>query len=70
MYRFKKAIKKRYPDSHRSTVTTQTQNKTRQNYYAIIPVNAGEAIGYYFYEYSHIHKALQDDLHYINISII
>ena len=27
--------KKRYPDSHRSTVTTQTQNKTRQNYYAI-----------------------------------
>ena len=27
--------KKRHPDSHRSTVTTQTQNKTRQNYYAI-----------------------------------
>jgi len=27
--------KKRYLDSHRSTVTTQTQNKTRQNYYAI-----------------------------------
>ena len=23
--------------------TTQTQNKTRQNYYAIIPVYAGEA---------------------------
>lgn len=27
--------KKRYHDSRRSTVTTQTQNKTRQNYYAI-----------------------------------
>ena len=27
--------KKRHLDSHRSTVTTQTQNKTRQNYYAI-----------------------------------
>ena len=38
-------IKKRYPDSHRSTVTTQTQNKTRQNYYAILPVYAGEAYG-------------------------
>ena len=35
--------KKRHLDSHRSTVTTQTQNKTRQNYYAIIPVYAGEA---------------------------
>ena len=35
--------KKRYSDSHRSTVTTQTQNKTRQNYYAILPVYAGEA---------------------------
>ena len=35
--------KKRHPDSHRSTVTTQTQNKTRQNYYAILPVYAGEA---------------------------
>ncbi len=30
-------------DSRRSTVTTQTQNKTRQNYYAIFPVYAGEA---------------------------
>ena len=38
-------IKKRYFDSHRSTVTTQTQNKTRQNYYAILPVYAGEAYG-------------------------
>ena len=27
--------KKRYHDSRRSTVTTQTQNKTRQNYCAI-----------------------------------
>ena len=36
-------IKKRHLDSHRSTVTTQTQNKTRQNYYAILPVDAGEA---------------------------
>ena len=35
--------KKRHLDSHRSTVTTQTQNKTRQNYYAIIPVYDGEA---------------------------
>ena len=35
--------KKRYHDSRRSTVTTQTQNKTRQNYYAILPVYAGEA---------------------------
>ena len=35
--------KKRYHDSRRSTVTTQTQNKTRQNYYAIFPVYAGEA---------------------------
>ena len=34
-------IKKRYFDSHRSTVTTQT----RQNYYAILPVYAGEAYG-------------------------
>ena len=34
---------KRYHDSRRSTVTTQTQNKTRQNYYAILPVYAGEA---------------------------
>ena len=33
--------KKRYHDSRRSTVTTQT--KTRQNYYAIFPVYAGEA---------------------------
>ena len=32
---FKRNEKKRHPDSHRSTVTTQTQNKTRQNYYAI-----------------------------------
>ena len=37
------ANKKRYHDSRRSTVTTQTQNKTRQNYYAIFPVYAGEA---------------------------
>ena len=37
--------KKRHLDSHRSTVTTQTQNKTRQNYYAILPVYAGEAYG-------------------------
>ena len=36
---------KRYHDSRRSTVTTQTQNKTRQNYYAILPVYAGEAYG-------------------------
>ena len=36
-------IKKQYHDSRRSTVTTQTQNKTRQNYYAILPVYAGEA---------------------------
>ena len=43
-FKFKKQ-KKRYPDSHRSTVTTQTQNKTRQNYYAILPVYAGEAYG-------------------------
>ena len=28
------AYQKRHSDSHRSTVTTQTQNKTRQNYYA------------------------------------
>ena len=35
--------KKRYHDSRRSTVTTQTQNNTRQNYYAIFPVYAGEA---------------------------
>ena len=35
--------KKRYHDSRRSTVTTQTQNKSRQNYYAILPVYAGEA---------------------------
>ena len=35
--------KKRYHESRRSTVTTQTQNKTRQNYYAIFPVYAGEA---------------------------
>ncbi|KAA6349589.1 hypothetical protein EZS27_003014 [termite gut metagenome] len=27
-----KTCKKRYHDSHRSTATTQTQNKTRQNY--------------------------------------
>ena len=38
-----KKKKKRYHDSRRSTVTTQTQNKTRQNYYAIFPVYAGEA---------------------------
>ncbi len=31
----KRINKKRYHDSRRSTVTTQTQNKTRQNYYAI-----------------------------------
>ena len=35
--------KKRYYDVSRGTVTTQTQNKTRQNYYAIFPVYAGEA---------------------------
>ena len=34
---------KRYYDVSRGTVTTQTQNKTRQNYYAILPVYAGEA---------------------------
>ena len=39
----KRINKKRYHDSRRSTVTTQTQNKTRQNYYAIFPVYAGEA---------------------------
>ncbi|MBE6276445.1 MAG: hypothetical protein E7096_08930 [Bacteroides sp.] len=27
-------IKKLFPDSRRGTATTQTQNKTRQNYYA------------------------------------
>ena len=32
--------KKRHLDSHRSTVTTQTQNKTRQNYYAKIQLSA------------------------------
>ena len=36
--------KKRYHDSRRSTVTTQTQNKTRQNYYAILPVMPGRHI--------------------------
>lgn len=35
--------KRRHLDSHRCTATTQTQNKTRQNYYAILPVYAGEA---------------------------
>ena len=36
--------KKRYHDSRRSTVTTQTQNKTTdKTYYAILPVYAGEA---------------------------
>ena len=32
-----------FPGSRRGTITTQTQNKTRQNYYAILPVYAGEA---------------------------
>ncbi len=35
--------KKRFHDSRRSTVTTHTQYNTRQNYYAILPVYAGEA---------------------------
>ena len=29
--------------SRQGLFTTQTQNKTRQNYYAILPVYAGEA---------------------------
>jgi len=28
--------KKLFPDSRRRTATTQTQNKTRQNYYAFV----------------------------------
>ena len=55
-------IKKRYFDSHRSTVTTQTQNKTRQNYYAIFLLCRG-GIRSLHYGYSHMHKELQADLH-------
>ena len=49
--------KKRHLDSHRSTVTTQTQNKTRQNYYAIFLLCRG-GISCLTYLYSHTHKKL------------
>ena len=49
--------KKRHLDSHRSTVTTQTQNKTRQNYYAIFLLCRG-GIPCLTYLYSHTHKKL------------
>jgi len=41
---FNRYQKKLSPDSRRKTATTQTQNKTRQNYYAIMitcPMNHG-----------------------------
>ena len=51
--------KKRYHDSRRSTVErAQTQNKTRQNYYAIFPVYAGGGVTSTIYVYSHTHKQL------------
>ena len=48
--------KKRYHDSRRSTVTTQTQNKTRQNYYLIALQCQGD-IRTNCCGYSHRHKA-------------
>ena len=53
----KRINKKRYHDSRRSTVTTQTQNKTRQNYYAIFLLCRG-GISCLTYLYSHTHKKL------------
>ena len=52
--REKSMIKKRHLDSHRSTVTTQTQNKTRQNYYAIFLLCRGGILLTHIY--SHTYK--------------
>nr|DAM12385.1 MAG TPA: hypothetical protein [Caudoviricetes sp.] len=49
---------RRHLDSHRSTVTTQTQNKTRQNYYLIVLQCQGD-IRTNCCGYSHRHKALR-----------
>jgi len=57
--------KKRHPDSHRSTVTTQTQNKTRQNYYAIF-LSCRGGISCLTYLYSHTHKKLYQAICTIN----
>ena len=57
--------KKRHLDSHRSTVTTQTQNKTRQNYYAIFLLCRG-GISCLTYLYSHTHKKLYQAICIIN----
>jgi len=45
--------KKRHLDSHRSTVTTQTQNKTRQNYYTLLDLSI----------FAYTQEALSGDLH-------
>ena len=55
--------KKRHLDSHRSTVTTQTQNKTRQNYYAILPVMPGRHILLDLSIFAYTQEALSGDLH-------
>ena len=57
--------KKRHLDSHRSTVTTQTQNKTRQNYYAIF-LSCRGGIPCLTYLYSHTHKKLYQAICIIN----
>ena len=59
------SLQKISPVSRQGLFTTQTQNKTRQNYYAILPVYAGGGICTN-YGYSHIHKQRQADLHVIN----
>ena len=61
----KRINKKRYHDSRRSTVTTQTQNKTRQNYYAIF-LSCRGGIPCLTYLYSHTHKKLYQAICTIN----